>query len=415
MRRQLKSSVLCILVFLGSVLSSSMVAAAFVNDSNASIMLRNMYMSRDFRNHNGRSTQEDWGQGLTLYFESGFTDGKVGYGLDGIAQLGVKLDSTTGNSGTGVLAVDRDGEPEDSWSEIGLTVKARLSKSIIRLGALQPILPVVVYNDGRLLSGTFTGGMVSSHNEIDKLLIHAGRLTEANLRDSSSRDDVSYFYNGVKSDHFDFAGGSYDVRPGMTASYYYGELDEVYTQHFIGLVNLLQLSETMNLRTDLRYFRNNDVGRALGGEIDHSALMGMLTFTAAAHKLTGAYQRISGDGNFPFMTGSDPYVVNLATLNTFSQAETDSWQIRYDYDFAALGLPGLSFMTRYVKGYNIEALGVSGGSEWERDADLVYSVQNGSLKGLTVRLRNLTFRQTDGLKTDFNENRLIIGYTLLLW
>ena len=58
---------------------------------------------------------------------------------------------------------------------------------------------------------------------------------------------------------------------------------------------------------------------------------------------------------------------------------------------------------------------VRDGREWERDSDLVYTFQDGSLKGLNIRMRNVTFRSGDGLKTDINENRLIVGYTLPLW
>jgi hypothetical protein len=50
----------------------------------------------------------------------------------------------------------------------------------------------------------------------------------------------------------------------------------------------------------------------------------------------------------------------------------------YAYNFAAAGVPGLTFMTRYLSGDN----GRSGGglSEWERDAELAYVVQAGRSK-----------------------------------
>jgi hypothetical protein len=59
---------------------------------------------------------------------------------------------------------------------------------------------------------------------------------------------------------------------------------------------------------------------------------------------------MSGDSAFPFLNGGDPYTVNLVTYNTFTRAGLDSWQLRYDYDFVAMGIPGLSFMTRYTDG-----------------------------------------------------------------
>jgi hypothetical protein len=392
--------------------ASATALADFIDDGTASLELRNMYMNRDFRQTGGGETQEDWGQGFTLRYKSGFTDGSVGFGVDALAQLGVKLDSGKGRSGTGVLAVDRDGTPADDYSELGLTAKARLSNSTLFLGTLQPTLPVAQYNDTRLLSSTYSGGMVNS-KEIQDLDFNAGRITKANYRDSSNRDDIGYA--SADSDHFDFAGGAYAITPQLTASYYYGDLADIYKQHFVGLVHVLPLSDSMSLRTDLRYFKSTDNGNRLAGKIDNDFFNGMLSLSSGAHKFSGALQRLSGDGNFPFLRGGDPYSVNLVTFNTFTKAETDAWQLRYDFNFAELGIPGLAFMTRYTSGRNIEQGAVRDGREWERDSDLVYTLQEGTLKGLNIRLRNVTFRSGDGLKTDVDENRLIVGYTLPLW
>ena len=103
--------------------------AEFIKDSKASLELRNFYMNRDFRQDNdpalptvtgkapaeSRSKSEEWAQGFLLRYESGFTEGTVGVGVDAIGTLGVKLDSGRGESGTGLLQVDRDtGEAQDS-------------------------------------------------------------------------------------------------------------------------------------------------------------------------------------------------------------------------------------------------------------------------------------------------------------
>ena len=72
-------------------------------------------------------------------------------------------------------------------------------------------------------------------------------------------------------------------------------------------------------------------------------------------------------------------------------------------------------MTRYVVGRNARNATTRSGQEWERDTDLAYVVQSGSLKGLSLRWRNLSFRSGNGLTTDIDENHLILGYTLALW
>ena len=103
------------------------------------------------------------------------------------------------------------------------------------------------------------------------------------------------------------------------------------------------------------------------------------------------------------------------TYNTYTRAGLDSWQLRYDYDFVALGIPGLSFMTRYTDGRHARTATVDNGRERERDTDITYVVQSGPLKNVSLRWRNVTFRSGNGLTNSLDENRLIIGYTLALW
>ncbi len=108
---------------LGIALSQQASAAGFFEDSKASLELRNFYMNRDFRQDLGepnpprvtgktpaefRSKSEEWAQGFIVRYESGFTEGTVGFGLDAIGTLGVKLDSGRGTSGTGLLQVDKE-------------------------------------------------------------------------------------------------------------------------------------------------------------------------------------------------------------------------------------------------------------------------------------------------------------------
>lgn len=87
--------------------------------------------------------------------------------------------------------------------------------------------------------------------------------------------------------------------------------------------------------------------------------------------------------------------------------------MRYDYNFSAFGLPGLSFMTRYLNGDNIDrGPGVSDGKEWERNMDITYVVQEGTFKNLGFKWRNATLR-SDALG-ELDENRLIVSYTIPL-
>lgn len=409
--------------------------AALVEDSKASLELRNMYLNRDYREGTSQQTSygEYWGQGFIAKFESGFTEGTVGVGVDAIGLLGVKLDSGKGrvdgingggtSGGIGMSPLETNGDPVDSYSELGLTAKVRVSKSTLQLGTLLPVLPVVQHNNTRLLPGTYTGGMLTSQ-EVAGLTVHAGRLTEFNLRDSSNSQEFPDLTTGSgantrivgHTENFDFAGGAYAFNPQLTASYYYGDYDNVYKQHFGGLVHKLPLADGISLTSDLRYFQTDRDAKGLD---DNKFINGMFTLAVGAHKLGAGFQNMSGDGTLGTIAGADPYSTNLSTYWTFNRTDEDVWQARYDFDFASVGIPGLTFMTRYVSGYNIEvAPGRNDGKEWERDTDIVYTLQDGTFKGVRFHLRNAAYRSS-GLGSaagsrDLNENRLIVSYTLPL-
>lgn len=120
-----------------------------------------------------------------------------------------------------------------------------------------------------------------------------------------------------------------------------------------------------------------------------------------------------GRQRLPVCRWRDPYLVNFVQINDFAGADERSWQARYDYNFAALGVPGLTFMTRYISGDNVSRATGGEGKEWERNTELKYVVQSGPLKNVAVRLRNATFRSN--FARDADEVRLLVSYSVALW
>ena len=399
--------------------TSTMASAAFLDDSKASVELRNFYMNRDFRQSGApQSKADEWAQGFIMKIESGYTEGPVGFGLDAIGLLGVKLDSSPDRTGTGILPKTASGDAPDDYGTAGLTAKAKLSETTLHVGTLQPILPVVMRNDSRLLPNIYRGAWLQS-KEIKGLTLDVGKLDRTNYRDSSDYQEMTVFNLGARniqlgstktSDEFLFAGGKYQFSPELTASYYYGGLDGIYMQHNTQLVHVLPLGDNQSFKTDLRYVRSTDDG---GSNVDNDAFGALFTYKIGGHGFTGGYQKMSGDTGFAYISGGDNMLINLLQINDFGNQDEKSWQVRYDYDFAALGVPGLTLMTRYVSGDNVNLAAGGEGEEWERDTDIAYVVQNGPLKNFGMKVRNATVRSNFG--SDLNETRLILSYTLALW
>ncbi len=92
-------------------------AKGFIEDSSLDLLLRNYYFNRDGKS--GSGDRVDWTQGFLTTYESGFTQGTVGFGVDAFGYLGLKLDGTSDKSGTGNLPVMNDGTPRDDYSRVG--------------------------------------------------------------------------------------------------------------------------------------------------------------------------------------------------------------------------------------------------------------------------------------------------------
>src|SRR5690606_32262316 len=302
------------------------------------------------------------------------------------------LDSGGGTAGSGLLVPDRSGGSQDNYSDLAVAAKAKVSNSTLRVGQMQFRNPALTSSDGRLLPQVFEAAHVVSQ-EVDGLLLEAAHVREVNHRDSGDYQDASMSAdrargNNATSDAFDSIGGSYKITKDLTAGYYYSNLDELYKQHSLNLVHNFALGGG-NLKSDLRYARSTDDGNR--SNVDNKAIGAMATYSHSGHAFGLGYQKMSGDTGFAYVGGTDPYLVNFVQIRDFGRKDGKSWQARYDFNFASVGIPGLVFMTRYLSGDNID-LGAarSKGKEWERDIDLTYTFQEGTLKNLSVRWRNAT-------------------------
>jgi hypothetical protein len=392
-------------------------SADFIADSKASVELRNFYFNRDFRNGPPtaqRDAAAEWAQGAMLRFESGYTAGTLGLGVDAVGMLGLKLDGGDGSGGTGLLPADLSSKngrgSQDEYSKLELTAKAKVSETVLKVGSLALRTPVVSSNDTRLLPATFEGALLTS-KDIDKLALQGGKLEQIKFNSSSNYEDFTGNRIGGVSDDFRFAGGTYSFNKALSTSLYYGNLENVYRQFFGGVVYEIPLAAQQSLKFDLRYSKSTDDGNFR--PLDNRAANGLVSYTLGSNVFTAAYQRMSGDDPFPYIANSDPYLVNFVQINDFANTQERSWQLRYDYNFAALGLPGLTFMSRYVQGDNALVAGSNTGKEWERNTDMGYVIQTGSLKNLGLKVRNATVRSNFG--NDLDETRLILSYTLALW
>lgn len=430
----MKKMVLWVSVLLGALLKVSLCAAnGFIDDARVDFGARNYYYNNDYRSGPANPSKiEEWGQGFILNMESGYTTGPVGFGLDASAMLGIKLDSggRAGDANStrqpGIMFPQRtDHSAEDEFSTLGLTPKVKFSKTVFRYGTLQPVLPVLVNNDGRLLPMWFNGWQIDSKDLSNAELV-AGRLNKVKAPGSTNLEGMRIAGGTERSEDFEYAGISYKLSDSLTSKYYYGKLKNYYAQHFLGLVHSVNVGGSA-FKTDFRYFNSYGVGEnthnprygssgyfdgATVGKVDNQAYSLLFTLSNNGHAFGAGYQVLKGDSDFPFINqgdGSSAYLPTSIQVLKFTRAGERSWQARYGYDFAKAGIPGLSFNAIYVSGSNIKTK-IGDVKEHEIDTTLSYIFQGGALKNLEVQWRRGQLSSDFPNVRDQVENRLIFNY-----
>ncbi|MFC6297092.1 outer membrane porin, OprD family [Pseudomonas sp. CCM 7893] len=441
----MKKSTLALAVAVGAIAQQAG-AAGFIEDSKATLGLRNFYINTDNRDGTGANKNEEWGQGFDLRFISGYTQGTVQFGVDAIGLYGVRLDSSPAKSGNAsgsasggtIFPSDGNKGAVPDYASLGLTGKVKISQTELKIGTLQPNNPVIKTNDGRLLPQTFQGGQITS-NEIKDLSLVVGQIEHAKGRNSSNNEGLSLaganggsnYDAGNFVNKFYYAGADYKVTKDLTASYYFGELKDFYSQNFLGLVHNWAIGPGV-LKSDLRYYRSRDNGangdtagyyttgyygnKVTKGKVDNDLYSYLALYSVEGHTFGAGYQYTKGDSDFPWLNQGDGSSNSTTTdmqIQKFARAGERTWQARYAYDFAKIGVPGLTAGVIYLKGNNIDT-SVGSKSEWERDLTLAYVVPEGPLKNLGVAWKNAMWRTDLANTRSQDENRLIVSYSIPL-
>jgi hypothetical protein len=181
-----KMSMAALAVVVGSGPSMVMAddkAEGFIEGSSLTVLNRNFYFNRDHRNGQssptGNGYSEAWAQAVISKFESGFTQGTVGVGVDAFAMIGLRLDTGDGRNGGrssfDVLPVNNDGEARNEYTKMGGAAKVRAFDTVVKVGDVFPANPVVAAGDSRLLPESFRG-VTATNTSIEGLSIQGGRL-----------------------------------------------------------------------------------------------------------------------------------------------------------------------------------------------------------------------------------------------
>lgn len=423
---------------------------SFVEDSKVKITLRNMYINRDNR-ETGKyaGSAEEWGQSFILDYESGYTKGDIGFGIDSFIRGVFRL---SGDGKRGAINEERNpgqlfpvkettGRAVHEYNAIDFIGKAKISETELKVGrGFRPRIPVLMSNDSRLIPQSFSGYALYS-KDIGNVNIIAGQFNRVKGRVSQSWDKIAI--NGAKigSSNLYFAGGDYKPLENLTFQYYFANLEDFYNQHFIGTKYDLPLNGYGKLKFDARYFysysdgQNSKNNRSLTGytsrgyygngitegEVDNQLGSVKINYELKGHDVGIGYQYSTGDSDLPHVSnataypgkiGMSTYVITQLFNHEFVRAGERSWVITYNYNFKEIGVDGLNVGMAYVSGRNVKTQS-GNAKEWESNYYVSYTIPEGKFKGLEFMYKNSIYR--GNIQDGFDENYFIVSYSKELY
>ena len=401
-------------------------AKGFVEDSHLNVLARNAYISRDYKN--GQQDKAEWGQGFLGTFSSGFTQGTVGVGVDAFGIYALRLDGGRGKSGAGGIDFFKQGasgKAADDIAKAGAAVKVRVSNTVLKYGDQMPALPVLMYDNSRLMPESFTGTLLTS-KEINGLELNVGRFTAESRKSAEARDS-----GDLKS--INVFGGSYKFTDNLSASLYGSEMEDELRKQYVGVTYALPLQDKQSLTFDFNGYRthvNDDYARdvlKVDGQ-DNKIWSLATTYGFGAHTVTLAYQSSTGEIGYPYGgyrnaggvgDGGNTILLANSYWSDFNAKDERSWQLGYGFDFGSVGIPGLTYNIAYVRGTNIDDGSDRGrGTEREIFNQAKYVVQSGPVKDLSVRLRGSWLRVSSNA-SDYNvggnEVRVFVDYPISIF
>lgn len=405
-------------------------AEGFVEDAKVTLNLRNFYMNRNFVDNGPskavpgptkRGEAAEWTQSFILDAKSGYTAGVVGFGVDALGMLSVKLDGGRGTYGTQLLPVHDGNRPADDFGRLAVAGKMKFSKTELKVGEWMPVLPILRADDGRSLPQTLEGAQITS-KEFTNVTLYGGQFRGNSQRNDASMEKLSqngvgtvvHGKNTIESDHFNFAGGEYSFNDNRTmVGAWYAQLEDIYQQKYFQLLHSQPINDNLTLGANIGYFIGEEDGSALAGDQDNRTLSGLFSLKTGGSTFYVGLQRLTGDTGWQRVAGtSGGTLANDSYGWSYDGAKERSWQVRHDYNFAAVGVPGLTLMNRFIKGTNVHSGTVTDGEDRGRETEVAYVLQSGALKNLSLRWRNSSLRRNYGNTNSFDENRLIIQYPL---
>ncbi|MBN1905126.1 MAG: OprD family outer membrane porin [Deltaproteobacteria bacterium] len=395
-------SILIIVIF---SLSSHLFAAedlkSALKEGKFSGQFRSYFFQRDY---DVRNTREDFATGGMLYYTSGDLYG-ISFGFAFYTGQGMGLNDDDRDV-YGLLDRDANGDHKNFTVPGEAYIKAVFHDTTLKLGRQEHELPWVNTDDNRLTPQS-TNAYTIINSSINDLELLFSYITKMRGKASDSFVSMTEYADIPADKHVSAFGLTYK---GISDLELY--VWDFYAKDFINNIYMKAIysdetAKGLAWHVTGQYLKQDDTGDRLGGSVDTH----MYGLEAGIEKhglsISLAVSDI-GDDDVIYPWGHDFFV--SAIVNDLYQADGKGWMATLAYDFAEVGIPGLTSKIVYADMDTPDSGRNASTDVTEKDITLTYKFK-GLLEGLGIRTRYGIIGQDESLGgEDYNDLRIQLTY-----
>jgi hypothetical protein len=370
----------------------------FFADTQLEARFRTYYLRED------RTTDvlsEAWAMGGSVHYRSGWIADAFSVELEGFTSQPI------------VAAEDRGGttllEPvQEGYSALGIANGKLRHKGIVLTRYRQYLdLPYLNRQDNRMTPNTFES--VTLAKPEGKLRFSTGYTWKIKSRNSDEFVSMTKSLGLDETRGLAHGGVVWDPQKDFHIGAIAGVLPDVYADFYTELGFVRNLTDQIEARIDSQFSYRHAIGEELlvddPVESWNLGIRGSSSWRGAVFRL--GVSVTSPDGTVESLTGSSPSYVDLMQ-RAFNLPDEKALLASVSYDFAGIGVDGLTVIANFVAGFDGKSETGRRDSQ-EIDVTLDYRIEQGFLESFWLRVRGsfLTDNETDHDGTDF---RVIVRY-----
>lgn len=332
--------------------SSQATSKGFIADSHLNLQFRNY---ADYFQAPDAIYRHAWVQGAQANYESGYTRGPVGVGIDASLFGAFKLDGGNGASNMVHVGKDGGGAQQFAWAYPGVVdVKARISETVVKYGLQMVTNPFLEPHDNRALPPTFLGASMVS-NDLTHITLEGGSFTKVDARGHTNLSNLTTSYGGTRIDRVTYAGGTWHYAKNGEIALYVDQADDVWRQYYGSVAQSFGDPTTIKWSGLANAYSTHDTGASHQGHIDSNAYSVSVSAQHGPHALLLGYQQVLGEQFFDYVNETNGiYLTNSMDVD-YNAPHEQSLQLRYTFDGKYAGVPGLKAMLWGQYGWGADA------------------------------------------------------------